>query len=171
MIAFISNLLKSLNANTNPGEIAHGVACGLLLGFLPKDNLLWPLVFIFLFFIRINKPAYLILLAVGSALTASLDPTFDVLGLSFLTWDKVRSAYVFLLDIPFVAFTKINNSVLIGSLLGGLIAYIPMYAIARVLVYVWRKWGVILLRKSKLIKVISQVPLVSKIVNLVGDKI
>lgn len=171
MIAFISNLLKSLNANTNPGEIAHGFACGMVLGFLPKDNLLWPLAFVFLLFVRINKPAYLVMLAAASALTPALDPTFDRAGMAFLTREEVRGAYTFLLDVPFVAFTKINNSVVIGSLLAGLAAYAPTYALGRVAVWAWRKHAVMLLRRSRLIKVISGIPVVSKIAKLVGDRI
>ena len=171
MIAFISGLLKSLNANTNPGEIAHGIACGLLLGFVPKDNLLWILLFVFLFFVRINKPAYFIMLAVASAITPALDPTFDSVGLSFLTMKQVYGAYAFLLDIPFVAFTKINNSVVIGSLIIGLIAYIPTYIIGRIAVWAWRKYGVMILRNSKIIKIINQIPIVSKVVNVIGKKL
>lgn len=47
MISYIAKLLKSLNTNSHPGEIAHAVAIGVLLGFMPKDNALWYLLFVF----------------------------------------------------------------------------------------------------------------------------
>ena len=38
MLKFIVKLLKALNSNSHPGEIAHAVCLGMLLGFLPKKQ-------------------------------------------------------------------------------------------------------------------------------------
>ena len=50
MLKFIVKLLKALNSNSHPGEIAHAVCLGMLLGFLPKDNIFWFIIQ-FLFFL------------------------------------------------------------------------------------------------------------------------
>jgi len=171
MITYIANLLKSLNANTNPGEIAHAASCGVLLGLMPKDNLLWYLLLVFFLFIRINKPAYLIMIAVASSITPLLDPTFDSIGYYILTQESLTNTYRFLLDIPFVAFTKFNNTIVMGSLVSGIALYIPVYVIARVFIMLWRKYAVVALRKSKLISVLNKIPVVSKIASIVGERI
>ena len=85
MVKFITNLLKALNANVNPAEIAHAFACGTILGLMPKDNLLWYLVFVFILFVRINKPAYLIMTLIGAAISPAFDGLFDTVGYAFLT--------------------------------------------------------------------------------------
>ena len=170
MISFIAKLLKALNVNTNPGEIAHGIACGFLLGLMPQSNLLWYLIFIFVLFIKIHRPSYLLMILLGSSVAVLLDPLFDGVGYSVLTVSSLYGFYARLIDIPFVSFTKFNNTVVMGSLVCGLVLYVPVYVLARVLVRLWRKYGVPAMRHSRIIKIVNQVPIVSKIVSAVEDR-
>ena len=80
MIKKLVKLLKALNGNVNPGEIAHAIACGAILGLMPKDNLFWYLVFVFILFVRINKPAYLLTILLGAAVSPAFDGFFDTVG-------------------------------------------------------------------------------------------
>ena len=100
-----------------------------------------------------------------------MDPTIDQIGYAVLTAGSMRGAYEFLLDIPFVAFTKFNNTIVMGSLVSGLLLYIPAYLAARILVRLWRKKGVPLLRKSRAIHAVTKIPLVSKIGEALGDEV
>ena len=171
MISFVAKLLKALNVNTNPGEIAHGIACGFLLGLMPKSSLLWYLIFIFVLFIKINKPAYLIMIVLGSSVAVLLDPLFDSVGYAVLTVPSLYGFYARLIDIPFVYFTRFNNTVVMGSLVCGIILYVPVYVIARILVKLWRRYGVPAMRHSKIIKIVNQVPILSKIAHEVGERV
>lgn len=166
MVRYIVKFLKAINTNVNPGEIAHGAACGVLLGLMPKNNLFWYIIFFILLFIRINKAVYLIIIPVASFFTPFLDPTFDSIGFSVLTNEKLYDIYNYLLNIPFVAFTKFNNTIVMGSFISGLVLYLPAYLIARLIVYLWRKRGANALRKSKLMIAVNKIPLVSKISEL-----
>jgi uncharacterized protein (DUF2062 family) len=42
---YIKTFFTALNANAHPGDVAHGVAIGLLLALVPKGNLLWFFLF------------------------------------------------------------------------------------------------------------------------------
>lgn len=168
MVKFITNLLKALNANVNPAEIAHAFACGTILGLMPKDNLLWYLVFVFILFVRINKPAYLIMTLIGAAISPAFDGLFDTVGYAFLTIPALSGFFGTLLDIPFVAFTKFNNSVVMGSFLCGIALYVPVYFLGRFFVYIWRKYATDFIRNSKIAKVINKIPLISKIASAAG---
>ncbi|MBQ4377674.1 MAG: TIGR03546 family protein [Treponema sp.] len=169
MLKSIIKLFGALNANVNPGEIAHAFSCGILLGFMPKDNLLWWLVFIFILFIRINKPMYLIMTLIASTFSPVMDDLFDTIGYAFLTIPSLSGFFGTLLEIPFVGFTKFNNSVVMGSLLCGLALYIPMYFLGRLFVALWRKHITRWIRKTHLAKAIAKLPLIAKITEMAGE--
>ena len=170
MLKFIVKLLKALNSNSHPGEIAHAVCLGMLLGFLPKNNIFWFIITVFVLFMRINKGA-LALSTLGFSLLAPLfDPIFDQVGYWFLTQPKLEPAFAWLLDIPFVGFTKFNNTIASGSLLCGLVLYIPLYVIARLLIWLMRNKIVPVLRKTKFVVVLSKIPLVKKVAALAAKK-
>lgn len=166
MFSFIIKLFKSLNNNSHPGEIAHGVSCALLLGFLPKDNLLWYIVFIFCAFLRINKSAYGLMIIVFSFIAPFFDNFFDFIGYSVLTFSPFDSFFSFLIDIPFVSYTNFNNTIVMGALICGLVLYFPMYFISRLFVKIWRHTLAPKFKKLKIYKAILKLPLLNKISNL-----
>lgn len=168
MLKKFIKLLKAFSGNVNPAEIAHAIACGTILGLMPKNNLLWYLVFVFILFIRINKPAYLVMILVGAGVAPAFDGFFDTVGYAFLTIPSLSGFFGTLLDIPFVAYTKFNNTVVIGSFLCSMVLYIPLYWAGRCLVFVWRKYAADFIRNSKIAKVINKLPLIAKIASMAG---
>ncbi len=163
MISAIAKLLKGLNDNSHPGEIAHAASCGFLLGLLPKDNLLWYLIFILFLFLRINKGALLLVILLGSVVALFLDPLFDTIGYTVLTIEAIAPFMATFLNVPLMAYTKINNSVVMGSLLFSIAAYVPMYLGARAFVGVWRKTIAPKLANNKVVKGFMKLPIISKI--------
>ena len=169
MLKAIAKLLGAISSNTRPGAIAHAVSCGVLLGFMPKDNLLWYILFIFILFMNIQRGAYALSILLGAALTVFLDSLFDSVGYSILTVESMKPYYASLLDIPFVAFTKFNNTVVMGSFVCGVAAYIPLYVLARLFVWAWRKYLAEKVRKLKIAAVLKNIPLVEKIAGMMGE--
>lgn len=170
MLNKLLNLLKAFNGNVNPGEIAHAIACGTILGLMPKNNLFWYLIFVFILFIRINKPSFLIMTLIGASISPAFDGFFDTVGYAFLTIPQFSSFFAFLLEIPFVAFTKFNNSVVMGSFLCGIVLYIPLYFFGRLLVFLWRKYAASFIKNSKVMKALNKLPLIQKIASMAGGK-
>ena len=136
---------------------------------MPKDNLLWYILFIFILFMNIQRGAYALSILLGAAFTVFLDPLFDSVGYSILTVESVKPYYASLLDIPFVAFTKFNNTVVMGSFVCGVAAYIPLYVLARLFVWAWRKYLAEKVRKLKIAAVLKNIPLVEKIAGMMGE--
>ena len=106
MIKALTTLIKSLSSNTNPGALAHAFCCGMLLGFLPKNNILWYILFILIFFMRIQRTVFSLSTLTFSLLSPLFDPFFHDIGFWILSLEKASPFYSFLLNIPFVAFTK-----------------------------------------------------------------
>ena len=163
MISYIVKLLKALNTNSHPGEIAHAVAIGVLLGFMPKDNALWYLLFVLFLFVRVHKGAFLLTILAASLLARLFDPLFDAIGYAVLTFSPLEPVYAALLDIPFVAFTKFNNTIVAGAVVSSLILYIPVYILMRILIKSWRTHLAPALARSKFMQAFYQIPFISKI--------
>ncbi len=163
MLKAIIKFLKAINKNSHPGEIAHAICCGMLLGFMPKNNALWYILFIAFLFMRIQKSAFVIFTFLFSLAAPYLDPAFDLIGYTVLKMDFLQPVFVFLIKIPLVGYTKFYNSIVMGSLLSSLLLYIPVYFIARLLVQLWRSKLVPLMRKTRFVKIASKLSLVSKI--------
>ena len=163
MISYIVKLLKALNTNSHPGEIAHAVSIGVLLGFMPKDNALWYLLFVLFLFVRVHKGAFLLTILAASLLSRLFDPLFDAIGYAVLTFSPLEPVYAALLDIPFVAFTKFNNTVVAGAVVSSLILYIPVYILIRILIKSWRTHLAPALARSKFMQAFYQIPFISKI--------
>lgn len=166
MFKNLVKLLKLLNSNSKASQIANSFCIGLLLGFLPKNNLLWFVIFVFFLFVRIHKACYGLMILVGMIIAPSLDPLFHKIGYAVLTFKPLENMYANFLEIPFVGFTRFNNTIVAGSLVGSLIAYIPLFVIVVLFVNVWRKYVAPVLVKSKFVKGLYKVPFIKKIVEL-----
>ena len=164
-------LLKIISSNTDPGAIAAGFSAGILLGFMPKNNLLWYILSIFIIFLYIQRTTFLLAMALGSILSVFLDPTFNQLGIFILSNEKLIPFFSAALDIPFVSLTKFNNSVVMGSLICGIVFYIPLFFLVKFIVILWRKYVAQFFQNSKLFKLIKKVPLVSKIKVIIESDI
>ncbi|MCQ2593022.1 MAG: TIGR03546 family protein [Treponema sp.] len=163
MFKKILQFFKVLNSNRHPGEIAHAVCLGMMLGFLPKNNALWYILTIFFVFLRINKGTFAVYTFLFSLLAPLLDVHFDNIGYWILTQKALEPAFTWLLDVPFLSFTKINNSIVMGSLAVSIIAYIPLYWLVRLFTKFWRTNLAPVVRKTKLITFLSKIPLIVKI--------
>ncbi|MEE1167340.1 MAG: TIGR03546 family protein [Treponema sp.] len=163
MFGYIVKLIQLLNANSKPSQIANSVCIGMLLGFIPKNNALWYILMFFFAFVRINKGCYLIFILIGSALTPLLDPLFDDLGYAILTIPSLAGFYGWLLDIPFVAFTRFNYSIVMGSMVFGLLLYAPLFAGIIYGIKAWRKYISPKFIDSKILKTIYRIPGIAKL--------
>lgn len=169
MLSYIIKLLKALGANSKPSQIANSFCIGFILGVMPKNNLLWWLVFVFFMFVRINKAGYFIMMLLGAFVSPYLDPTFHKIGEFVLTYEPLVPVYSKLLEIPFVGFTRFNNTIVCGSLVAGIIAYIPLYIFMLVFIWVWRKWIAPFFNRSKVVKMFFQLPLVRKLTSKLAE--
>ena len=169
MFKYIIQLLRALNANAKPSQIAHAFSIGLILGFVPKNNLLWYMLLVFFLFVRISKGGYFIMMILGALLAPLADPLFDKVGYAVLTFKPLESFYAWLIDIPFVGFTKFNNTVVCGSLVCGILMYVPLFFLMMLFVKYWRKIVAPLFNNSRLAKAFYKLPMVEKIASKAAE--
>ncbi len=166
MVKYIGKLLGALNANRSPGELAHAFSLGMLLAFVPKNNALWYILFVITLFLRIHKGAFLLTVLLGSLIVPFADPLFDRIGYAVLTFAPMEQWYRAMLDVPFVAFTRFNNTIVAGALVSGIVLYVPFYMSARLFIKVWRRRIQPAIAESAALKVLMRIPLLNKLVSV-----
>lgn len=122
-----------LLANDSPRQIAAGVAIGMVLGLVPKGNLIALALGIVLCSLRVNRSAGLMAAAACSWLGVWLDPFCHRLGDRLLAYDRLQTTYAWLYDQPLGPWIGFNNTVVLGSLALGLYAAYPCYLAAKLL--------------------------------------
>ena len=165
MFKYIKRLLKALNANAHPGDIAHAVSLGLLLALVPKGNLLWPFLFVLTMFIRMNKGAFFISFICLSFAVPFADVLIERLGFFVLSMKVLSPVFTVMYQTPFVGLTRFNNTMVAGGLLAGIIAYVPAYALSRYLVSAYRKYLQPRIVGSKAYKIFCNLPLIKQIIG------
>ena len=166
MVNYFQQMFKSLNANRAPGELAHAFALGMLLAFVPKGNLLWIILFILTFFLRINRGTFFLSIILGSIFIPLVDPLFDTTGYYILTHPALTPTFAKLLDTPFVAFTRFNNTIVMGGLAWGIVLYIPFYILARIFIRLWRNTLYQYFVRSKAYQFLMKVPFLKLILKI-----
>lgn len=169
MLNSIVKLFQALNSNKSSSEIAHACCMGVMLGFMPKNNAFWYIIFFFFMFVRINKGTYLVITALVSLFAWMLDPMFNSIGYSVLTYPPLEGFFSWLFDVPFVGFTRFNNTIVMGSFVFSMMLYIPIFVLIKILVKLWRKKIAIKFGDSAIVKFFQKIPLIRKIIEVKSE--
>ena len=106
---------------------ALAIAVGMLIGLLPKENIL--VVFFALLLVLIpGRLIYGILSIVGfTLLSITLDPVANTIGTKLLDTSAIQSFGSTLYTYPLGAWTMLNNTVVLGQLIIGSLLFLPVY--------------------------------------------
>ena len=140
IIKFIQSLVKALNSEGTPAQVAAGIAFGACLGLTPLISLHNLLIVGVILFFRVSVPGstlgWLIFTPVGFA----LDPVFHSLGTSLLAENAaLRPLWIALYNTPVLALGNPTNTIVVGSLVGWVISAVPIYFLARAGVGLYRR--------------------------------
>ena len=140
ILKFLQSLLKTLHSEGTPGQIAGGIALGAALGLTPLMNLHNAFVVVLLCVINVSFGAGLLGMAVFTPIGFILDPIFDRLGHWILTdVTALRPFFAWIENQPVLAFTNFTNTVVLGSFVGWLLLFGPIFAAGHYAVIHYRK--------------------------------
>ncbi len=108
-------------------QLALGCSLGIVIGILPKSNLMVAIFVALLFSWRVNLAAGLICAGIFSFLGPAADPFFHHVGDTLLTIRPLQGVYGWLNQTPIVAWTHLNNTVVAGATCLGLLQIYPTY--------------------------------------------
>jgi uncharacterized protein (TIGR03546 family) len=125
-IAFLRRTIHSLIADS-PQRLAGGFALGMVIGLVPKANLIALTLCVLLVSLRVNKGLAVAAAVVISVFSPWMDPFTHKLGASVLAIDSLQATYAWLYNLPLGPWLGFHNTVVTGSLLLGAYLAYPIY--------------------------------------------
>lgn len=162
IIKFIQQLFKALNSDGTPGQVAMGMALGLAFGLTPLVSLHNLVVLAIAMLTTVSMPGVFLGWAIATPIGFMLDPLFDRVGMGLLMHDALAPFFVWVVNTPGVALSRLNNSIVLGSLVSWIVLLLPMYFVFRVLVQRYRQHIYAKVQQWKLVQTIKA----SKLYNL-----
>lgn len=139
LLKFLQTLVKALNSDGTPGQVAAGMAIGLCFGLTPLLSLHNIVVLVVAMLTTVSFPGVMLGWAIAVPVGFMLDPLFDAVGLALLTNDALTPVFVWIVNTPVVSLSRLNNTIVLGSLVVWLAALVPTYFLFRVLVSRYRR--------------------------------
>ncbi|NRA23035.1 MAG: TIGR03546 family protein [Oleispira sp.] len=155
MIAMLAKLLKALNSDSAPGQIALAFALALITGLTPLFSLHNVLILLIACIVRIHFGAFLLGILFFSGLAYLIDPAAIILGESLLNDMAYQSFWTDLYQSDFWRATRFNNTLVLGSLIIAMIAFIPVLLLSRWLISAYRHKLMAWVDKLKIIKMLK----------------
>jgi uncharacterized protein (TIGR03546 family) len=147
--------IKLLNSENGLNQISAGVAAGFILGMTPMLSLQTLLVFLCIFFFRIQAGAAFLAAFFFSFVAYLLDPVFHSVGSAVLTADALQGLFTTMYNMPIIPLTRFNNSVVMGSGVVAVLLSPVIFFLARVLIQKYRVTVVARLQNTKIWKAVK----------------
>ena len=139
LLKLLQSLVKTLHSEGTPHQIAMGVALGAALGLTPIANVHNAVVLVILILFNVSFGAGLLGWALFTPVGFLLDPVFERVGRALLIdTPALRPLWTTMDHTPLVPFTNFGNTVVLGSVVGWLVLFVPIYLLARLAVLRYR---------------------------------
>lgn len=147
--------IKLLNSDTGTVSLAAGMTCGFILGMTPSLSLHSLIIFLVLFFFRIQIGAALVTAFFFKFVAFILDPAFHAVGSKVLELPSLQGLYTSLYNMPLIPFTRFNNSIVMGSAVITFVLSPFVFIMSRIFILKYRATVVARFKETKLWKAIE----------------
>jgi uncharacterized protein (TIGR03546 family) len=161
----IAKLVALLNSNSKPQAVAAAVAFAFLLSLIPAGNALWVILFIITLICKLNWGFELVFIALFKGPVIFLDRFIEPVGWKLMNSAGVSSFLYRIEEIPGLIFLGLNNSLVIGGLIFGIILWVPVFLFSKLLVTLFREKISPAVARSKFVLAIKKAPVISKFLN------
>jgi len=169
MIKSIAKLFLVLNSNISKTQVAAGIAWGVLLGLIPAGNFFWIVLFLVSFFFNFHHGMKVVIMALVLLLSPLLRMPLDSLGWGVLHLEPLQPIFTTMYNMPFVPFTKFNNTLVAGGLTAGVVLFFPVFFLLLPLINLYRQKLSPFIRNSKPVQAILKVPFFAAIDRAVAN--
>ncbi len=155
ILKFLQTLLKALNSDGTPGQVAMGMAIGLCFGLTPLLSLHNLVVLAIAMLTTVSFPGVFLGWAIATPLGFALDPLFDRIGMALLLNDALAPTFTWIVNTPVVALSRLNNSIVLGSLVSWIVLVLPSFFVFRVLVDKYRAHVLAYVNQLKIVQMLK----------------
>lgn len=132
LLKMLQSLARTLHSEGTPTQIAAGLALGAALGLTPLFSLHNLLVITALALLNVSFGAGMLGMTLFAPVGFLLDPIFDRVGNALLIGiPPLRPLWEFTDGTPGLALMNLNNTVIIGSIVGWVVLFVPIFLLAR----------------------------------------
>lgn len=151
-IKIVNKLIKALNGDSSPKEIAGGVMLGAFLGLTPFFALHNLLIIFLIFIIKVNVSAAIFSSLIFGVAGFLFDGASHFIGESLLLSPGLEGLWTSMYNAPILPLTRFNNTVILGSLVLSLLLAVPVYILSGRLVVYYRTNLQARVNKLKIVK-------------------
>ena len=163
ILQFAAKLIKILRSGASPAQIAWGFILGMIIGLTPFWSLHNLIIILLVIIFNVNIATVIFSFVIFSGIAYLIDPIFHNLGF-FLLADvsSLKPLWTILYNIPVIALSRYNNTVVLGSLVASLIFLFPVHFFVKKGVIAYREHIDVKIQKWKIVQVVKS----SKIYSL-----
>ena len=166
MFTQIIKFLRVLGSEASPMQISVAISLAMIVGFTPLLSFHNILVVLILLSFRINLAAFLLALALFSAMAYLLDPVFHNVGLWLLQNESLQATWVAMYNSVFWRLEHFNNTLVMGSLAVSLLAFVPLMLILNILIKQYRNHFIAFLNKSRIARLLQTSKLMTRVTSM-----
>jgi uncharacterized protein (TIGR03546 family) len=156
VLEFVAKLIKILRSEISPNQISWGFVFGMILGLTPFWSLHNLLVVILIIILKVNLATAIFGFGIFSAIAYLIDPLFHSFGFFLLVdLESLNTFWTWLYNVPILALSKFNNTVVMGSFVSSLILMLPVYLLVKIGVINYREKIDVKIKNWKFIKLIK----------------
>lgn len=131
LLKILQKLVAALNSEGTPFQVAAGVALGAALGLTPLVNLHNAVIALAAMLLNVSLAGFFLGWTLLVPLGFVLDPLFDRIGSALLGTPALQGLWTSLYNMPVVPYSNFNNSVVLGSVVFWMVAFVPILLAAR----------------------------------------
>lgn len=155
MIDPVLKLIKALNSEVGPWQIAFAGALAMVIGLTPLWSLHNLFILLFAFVFRVHLATFFVFWGVFSGVAYLMDPWFHELGLRLLTDPARESFWTSLYQSDTWQATRFNHSITLGSFLFSVLAFVPTAVFFRLGIVQYRGKLMPVVAKLKIVQMLK----------------
>ncbi len=156
ILEFLAKLFKILRSEVSPSQIAWGMVFGMIIGLTPFWSLHNLILILLIIMLKVNIAMAILSFGVFSGVAYIFDPLFHHLGYFVLVdASGLNNLWTTLYNIPVIALSRYNNTVVMGSLIIALLFIVPFYFSSKKFVFVYREKIDPKLQKLKIVQLVK----------------
>jgi uncharacterized protein (TIGR03546 family) len=156
ILQFVARLVKILRSAASPTQISWGFIIGMIIGLTPLWSLHNLILLILIIILNVNIATVIFSFIIFSGIAYLLDPIFHNIGFILLAdASSLRPLWTTLYNIPVLALSKYNNTVVLGSLVTSVILLFPVYLLIKKSVVSYRENIDVKIQKWKIMKLVK----------------